>query len=542
MIDDMVRNRNKLRLRAVAMILIMCILVMSTLTVPAQALATEAAVALWILGTLATMVGIKVLPTAITDMQTAFTKLYTKLSNDNSSGVVMSYINATSPNALASFVGGAESTTMAVPAASLPAMQSEILDALGADGEALAAEIAAREAGTIDLSKYDIDVSEWTLISNDYVNYDSLYEGISNIKFDKNNDTKYIIYLDSPTYPVSSQAAHSVIDLGSTVSSSSFTSKTNYIIIENNNNNKQFTITYNYNPTLTNSYTSSRSYINIDSEDKDIYWSLQKKNNLLNGNIFNYGANSDLSPYILDVDLIYSGNSYYYDVNNNIQYIGTGLYFGGFITNTYHTTYIYPLLAMEKTKQILIEKYQIIESITSIGAKTISGTVESLQNSASSGDGNITATVMPEISQKLYTDETTKSALDTAIGYDINDVTTNTYDTTTGTEAASSTDIDIGGLNLDSLGVLFTTKFPFSIPWDIKRIFGLLQAPAKAPYFEIDLFAPLADRIDFIDDTTIVLDLSQPQFEIIGQVCRWASIVGFCLLLAVGTKRMIWTA
>ena len=53
--------------------------------------------------------------------------------------------------------------------------------------------------------------------------------------------------------------------------------------------------------------------------------------------------------------------------------------------------------------------------------------------------------------------------------------------------------------------------------------------------------APIADRVGgWKGSTKIVLDFSE--YEIIGQVCRWTSTIGFCLMLETGTKRLIWTA
>ena len=94
---------------------------------------------------------------------------------------------------------------------------------------------------------------------------------------------------------------------------------------------------------------------------------------------------------------------------------------------------------------------------------------------------------------------------------------------------------------LDKLGAALTSRFPFSIPWDIKKGVTLLAAPPKAPYFEVDFMAPIAYRVGgWKGSTKIVLDFSE--YEIIGQVCRWTSTIGFCLMLASGTKRLIWTA
>lgn len=94
---------------------------------------------------------------------------------------------------------------------------------------------------------------------------------------------------------------------------------------------------------------------------------------------------------------------------------------------------------------------------------------------------------------------------------------------------------------LDELGAALTSRFPFSIPWDVYKGVTLLAAPPKAPYFEVDFMAPIADRVGgWQGSTKIVLDFSE--YEIIGQVCRWTSTIGFCLMLASGTKRLIWTA
>ncbi len=100
---------------------------------------------------------------------------------------------------------------------------------------------------------------------------------------------------------------------------------------------------------------------------------------------------------------------------------------------------------------------------------------------------------------------------------------------------------DVDSLGLPALGEALTTRFPFSIPWDFFRAVKLLAAPAKAPYFEVDFLEPLADEVGgWKGSTTVVLDFSQ--YAIIGQVCRWTSTIGFCLMLAGATKRLIWTA
>lgn len=100
---------------------------------------------------------------------------------------------------------------------------------------------------------------------------------------------------------------------------------------------------------------------------------------------------------------------------------------------------------------------------------------------------------------------------------------------------------DVDNLGLPALGQALTSRFPFSIPWDFFRAVQLLAAPAKAPYFEVDFMEPLADDVGgWQGDTTVILDFSE--YAIIGQISRWTSTIGFCLMLAGATKRLIWTA
>ena len=100
---------------------------------------------------------------------------------------------------------------------------------------------------------------------------------------------------------------------------------------------------------------------------------------------------------------------------------------------------------------------------------------------------------------------------------------------------------DLDSLGLPALGTALMTRFPFSIPWDVVRGIKLLAAPAEAPYWEVDFLAPIAGRVGgWKGSTKVVIDMGQ--YEIIGQLCRWTSTIGFCLILAAGTKKLIWTA
>lgn len=100
---------------------------------------------------------------------------------------------------------------------------------------------------------------------------------------------------------------------------------------------------------------------------------------------------------------------------------------------------------------------------------------------------------------------------------------------------------DLNGLGLPALGAALVTRFPFSIPWDVVKGIKLVAAPAEAPRWEVDFLAPIAGRVGgWKGSTKVVIDMGE--YPIIGQVCRWTSMIGFCLILASGTKKLIWTA
>lgn len=93
----------------------------------------------------------------------------------------------------------------------------------------------------------------------------------------------------------------------------------------------------------------------------------------------------------------------------------------------------------------------------------------------------------------------------------------------------------------DSLGAVFISKFPFSIPWDVYKAIELLAAPPVTPYWEVDFMQPIAGRVGgFRGSTTIVIDFGR--YPIVGIATRWTSTLLFVYALAMGTKKLIWTA
>lgn len=94
----------------------------------------------------------------------------------------------------------------------------------------------------------------------------------------------------------------------------------------------------------------------------------------------------------------------------------------------------------------------------------------------------------------------------------------------------------------ESLGAVFTSKFPFCIPWDLVKSISLFAAQPVTPHFEFDFFSSVADVYGGFGgaDTAIVIDFGL--LDPVAQVCRWVETVIFIYALASGTKRYIWTA
>ncbi len=141
----------------------------------------------------------------------------------------------------------------------------------------------------------------------------------------------------------------------------------------------------------------------------------------------------------------------------------------------------------------------------------------------------------------IPTTDTADNTVAAAVAGTLADTATVTDGTTTETETTVG-DLTLTQSGIDSLGALMITKFPFSIPWDFARAVGLLAAEPEAPHWEIDLYEPIAHRVggSWAGDTTIEIDFAD--YEILGSLCRWVTTIIFCAGLAMGTKRLLWTA
>lgn len=83
-----------------------------------------------------------------------------------------------------------------------------------------------------------------------------------------------------------------------------------------------------------------------------------------------------------------------------------------------------------------------------------------------------------------------------------------------------------------SLPQVITTKFPFSIPWDLMRGVGILSAPSEVPVFTIPF---VIERFGI--DESLTIDMSQ--FEILAKLCRFFILALFMFMIIFATKSLI---
>lgn len=119
-------------------------------------------------------------------------------------------------------------------------------------------------------------------------------------------------------------------------------------------------------------------------------------------------------------------------------------------------------------------------------------------------------------------------AADGAISVPISGVQT---DVLTGEKVGTANPGDGGGTGpTKPLSTLVTTRFPFSLPWDIYRVLGVLNAPAKTPVIDVNqnfMGMPFKFKYSFA-----WLDPYIPWF-------RSILLIGFVIFLITGTRKLL---
>lgn len=163
------------------------------------------------------------------------------------------------------------------------------------------------------------------------------------------------------------------------------------------------------------------------------------------------------------------------------------------------------------------------------------------------------ASVCPELKTKLDTLDGTTFDYDNLKTHEwdeVNDtettipadpaITDGTTQTDTGTETQTGTETvvpDIGKIEdypkIDDLKIpnTITTKFPFSIPWDIQRCVNVLVATPTPPVFVLPF------KIGDYVDEEITIDLTQ--FETVATITRFFTMIIFTFGLVMGTRKYI---
>jgi len=93
-------------------------------------------------------------------------------------------------------------------------------------------------------------------------------------------------------------------------------------------------------------------------------------------------------------------------------------------------------------------------------------------------------------------------------------------------------DLEFPDISTWEVPSIIQTKFPFSIPWDLKNAVTMMQATAVIPVFTIPFVIP---SINFTDE--IVLDLTQ--FDYLAKITRWFILALFMIGLILVTRKLI---
>lgn len=348
-----------------------------------------------------------------------------------------------------------------------------------------------------------------------------------------------------------------------------------------------------YQNTFIDGYTSMNSYnffINTDTEKVKQFETLGGFNTFVNTSVkvTHQYYDTDMNRKIIQ-QFVYQGNYYkiewkFYEdhaVNNmvnpeNVDKIRFYIYQ---LTNplTAEYTKIYSLATSQDRNDDL--RYSVLEALednfginlgTNLGVRTLDDLVpyinlggtgtnvyppvcqttiavpnlglEDLQNVS---DDNVQALV-GSIDANLNDEDTYPIALDyDGTNVSVGDVTIAPDGSITGSDGGTGVIPVTGNLDLTIpseieldfsplmvFGEELTEKFPFCIPWDIKRSIEALVVPPEAPKWVIEF-----DSNYFVGGGSVDIDFSQ--FESLAKIVRWAIFSIFCLGLMLKTRNII---
>lgn len=86
------------------------------------------------------------------------------------------------------------------------------------------------------------------------------------------------------------------------------------------------------------------------------------------------------------------------------------------------------------------------------------------------------------------------------------------------------------------VGQDLTTKFPFSIPWDLGRQLSVFDADPVAPFFAVDIpqFFKFGSVI-----IPLKFDVDFQMFDLVAQICRWGTVLLFDIGIILGIRRLL---
>ena len=157
-------------------------------------------------------------------------------------------------------------------------------------------------------------------------------------------------------------------------------------------------------------------------------------------------------------------------------------------------------------------------------SKTVTNTVDISVTDMATGDVAISqtgeiATTWDDVTQKVGTDTVSDATTDVGTG--------------TGDLTVPDDKSKLDWKPLQLAGELFTTRFPFSLPWDLYRAFTAFKSGSdKAPVLKLPI-----DLGDF-GDYSCEVDLSVFDDNVVLAV-RWCTYIGFVVLLIYVTNKLI---